>query len=82
MKRREQKLEEARARIKRKLEEQRASDSRSKVSPRPPRYDEVYERGVAWLDSLAGQPLAPLDGELIVSPDVWKSEARRGFGDT
>ena len=22
----------------------------------PPRYDEVYQRGVEWLDSLAGEP--------------------------
>lgn len=82
MKRKKQKIQAARERVKKKLEERRASASRKKVSLRPPRYDEVYERGVAWLDSLAGQPLSPLDGELVVSSEVWKSEARRGSGDS
>ena len=82
IKRRKKKIEEARARIKLKLEERRESESRTKVSLRPPRYDDVYERGVVWLDSLAGQPLSSLEGELVVSPDVWKSEVRRGSGDS
>ena len=43
-----------------------------------PRYDDVFSDGVAWLDSLAGPEF--LKGEQIVkfTPEVWKSEARRG----
>lgn len=33
-------------------EERRRSDEETRVDP-PPRYDEVFHRGVAWLDSLA-----------------------------
>lgn len=53
MMQRRQKIVEARERIKRKLDERRSFDSQKKATFRPPRYDEVYERGVAWLDSLA-----------------------------
>jgi len=28
----------------------------AKITPTPPRYDEVYEKGMAWLDSLARLP--------------------------
>ena len=31
-----------------------------------------------WVDSLAGEPIEPLEGELIVAADVWKSPARSG----
>jgi len=43
-----------------------------------PRYDKVYEEGIAWLDELAGQQLTP--GERIVefSEEVWKSSTRKG----
>lgn len=47
------------------------------VEPPSPRYDEVYERGMAWLDELAGPPLP--EGERVAefSDAVWKSPARR-----
>lgn len=49
---------------------------KKKIIPRDPRYDEVFEEGIAWLDSLAGEPLMTTEGELIISPDSWKSKAR------
>ncbi|HAS82735.1 MAG TPA: hypothetical protein DCS43_08710 [Verrucomicrobia bacterium] len=41
-------------------------------------YDAVYEDGVKWLDSLAGEPFP--EGEVTVhfADDVWKSSARSG----
>jgi len=48
----------------------------SKVKPRPPRYDEVFARGQEWLDSLAGEPIESLEGELLVSEAIWKSPTR------
>jgi hypothetical protein len=43
-----------------------------------PRYDEVYASGIAWLESLAGEPLQ--EGEHIAefSEQVWKSPSRKG----
>lgn len=43
----------------------------------PPRYDEVFRDGVAWLDRLAGEDVPTASGELTVANDVWKSDARR-----
>lgn len=42
------------------------------------RYDETFEKGVQWLDSLAGEPMG--QGEYVAefSNDVWKSAARKG----
>ena len=42
------------------------------------RYDDVYDEGMNWLDSLAGEPLR--EGEHVVqfSDDVWKSATRKG----
>ena len=42
------------------------------------RYDAVFEKGVEWLDSLAGENL-PEDGTTaLIDESVWKSDARRG----
>ena len=42
------------------------------------RIDAVFEEGVAWLDSLAGDPF-PEDGATVhFSDEVWKSKARSG----
>ena len=42
------------------------------------RYDDVYDEGISWLDSLAGEPLP--EGEHVVrfSDEVWKSPTRKG----
>lgn len=42
-----------------------------------PRYDEVFNDGVAWLARLAGEDVPTAAGELTVARDVWKSDARR-----
>ena len=44
-----------------------------------PRYDDVYEQGVAWLEELAGsQGLEPGEFTAEFSDDVWKSASRKG----
>ncbi len=42
------------------------------------RYDEIYEEGLLWLDSLAGEPLKPGEVTVEFSQDVWKSPERKG----
>ncbi len=46
----------------------------------PPRFDEVFAEGQAWLDRLAGEPIEAETGELLVSDAVWKSHARSDPG--
>ena len=43
-----------------------------------PRYDEIFNDGIKWLDQLAGEPIP--SGEVVAefSPDVWKSSTRKG----
>lgn len=42
----------------------------------PPRYDQVFEEGARWFDSLAGDAVPEGDVSLSVSDDVWKSGSR------
>ena len=49
------------------------------VNPVPrPRYDEIYEQGVSWLESLSGEPFT--EGEMVLefSEEVWNSTTRKG----
>lgn len=41
--------------------------------------DQVFENGMEWLDSLAGDSL-PESALVEFSPEIWKSEARNGDG--
>jgi len=40
--------------------------------------DDVFEEGVQWLDSLAGETLSEEGTTIQVDDSLWKSEARRG----
>ena len=42
----------------------------------PPRYDGVFQDGVAWLDALAGESIPEHDVEVSVDGAVWRSWAR------
>jgi len=81
--RQEKKLEEHRQEFKeafnRKLQEKLAAKKARKKAENyvPPRYDETFARGTAWLDSLAGSPIPEVSGgEAVVTDAVWKSKAR------
>jgi len=43
-----------------------------------PKYDEVFEEGVQWLDSLAGETLSEEETTIQIDSSLWKSRARRG----
>ncbi len=43
-----------------------------------PRYDEVFEAGIGWLESLPGQQFEPADLTVDFSNEVWKSDTRNG----
>ena len=61
--------------IQTKLAEKRLKKEKSSP-PIPPRYDDVFFEGVKWLDSLAGEPVQPEEGEITFSNSIWKSPAR------
>ncbi|MFZ2451611.1 MAG: hypothetical protein WAW36_13930 [Methylovulum miyakonense] len=63
----------------RELHKQRKSDTPKLINPVPnPRYDEVYQEGVVWLESLSGEPLPSGNISVEFSNDVWKSITRKG----
>jgi hypothetical protein len=75
VKKQKAKLEAAHEQVQEKLREKRASrKGRSELTPMP-RHDEVYEKGMRWLDSLAGSAL-PEEGEAVFSDEIWKSRSR------
>ena len=52
---------------------------RKLVNPvKEPRYDEVFEKGMAWLDDLAGSKLTSREIRVEFSDGVWKSDTRQG----
>ena len=71
-KKRAERIREGRELLKKKLE---APVTATMVTPQP-RYDEVFDQGVAWLEALAGEPLSVRAGEVLVDESVWKSPAR------
>lgn len=77
-KRRRAKIDAARAevqaRLRARLEARRA---RKSTDQPPPRYDEIYAEGVAWLEALGGPELEETEGELVVDPSIWE-EPRGG----
>ncbi len=71
-------LKRIRARLDERSARLRAADPRRPVPPNPPpRYDDVFEEGQRWLDSLAGEPIGREEGRLSFSEDLWRSESRR-----
>lgn len=48
------------------------------VVPPAPRYDEIFENGVVWLEQLESDPLQEKTVTVTFSPSVWKSSARKG----
>jgi hypothetical protein len=73
-KRRQQAHDALRLRFQETLKKRRQRRAQPTVEPVQKTADlmEVLE----WVDSLAGEPMEPLKGELIVSDDIWKSPAR------
>jgi len=75
--RQQKKIKEKMKAIKEQLREKlNAKKKEGRFQPTHPRYDEVFFEGLEQLDSLAGEPIEPLEGSAAFSKDVWKSKAR------
>lgn len=74
--RRAAQIAEARARIMAALAAPRSSSASSAPTPAP-RYDDVFDAGQHWLDSLGGDPPPTGTAKVTIGEDVWDSEARR-----
>lgn len=75
--RQQKKKKEAWDDLKKRFQEKlRNKPSKKKVKPSPPIYDDVYFEGLEYLDSLAGKEIQDSSGTLIISDEMWYSEAR------
>jgi len=45
--------------------------------PAPPPYDDIFNQGQSWLDSLAGEELIEDEGRVSFAESIWKSGGRR-----
>jgi hypothetical protein len=68
-KRYDERTREAKKRIAESLAAKRAARAGRHLA-RAPRYDEVFARGVRWLDSLAGEQSGDLEGEASFTDDA------------
>lgn len=61
------------------MKKSREPNERRIVNPvKAPRYDEVYNEGIAWLDDLAGPQMTTGEKLANFADDVWKSPSREG----
>ncbi len=72
---RKSKLENLRSLIRERIQERKKEPEMIEPDP-PPRYDEVFQKGIAALDLEAGTPLEEREENAAFSEDVWKSRAR------
>jgi len=71
-------LKEQLAAIQKKVAE-RAANGTKLINPvQNRRYDEVFQDGVTWLETLAGDELSPGEKIAEFTDEVWKSNARKG----
>ena len=69
------KINDLKNRIHSKLEAKRKAKELIKPDP-PPQYNEVFRKGLSWLDSLEGEPIEKTEVTALFSNDIWKSLAR------
>jgi hypothetical protein len=72
---RRRKLEDLRSLVRERIQERKKEPEMIEPDPAP-RYDEVFQKGLAALDLEAGTPLEERKEDAIFSEDVWKSPAR------
>jgi hypothetical protein len=72
---RERKLENLRSLVRGRIQERKKEPEMIEPDP-PPRYDEVFQEGLAALDLEAGTPLEEREENAAFSEDIWKSRAR------
>jgi hypothetical protein len=71
----DKKLQDLRALMRKKLEEKKKNPEFAPPDP-PPKYDEIFQAGLAYLDIEAGPPLQQGEENAIISDDLWKSKSR------
>jgi hypothetical protein len=71
--------DQLRKRVRARLAEQKRPAEGAPANP-PPRYDDVFFDGQAWLDQQAGDAVPLTQGELVFSADIWKSRGRGESG--
>jgi hypothetical protein len=72
---RKKKLQDLRSLIRERLEKRKMNPELVLPDP-PPRYDKIFQEGLALLDLEAGPPLEEREEKAVFSDDVWKSRAR------
>lgn len=75
-KKRKERVAKAKESIKAKLAARRAAREKRTPVAEAPRYDDVFEQGLAWLDEVAGSPEQEIQGEAQFDDEVWDSETR------
>jgi len=70
-----EKLEQLRLEMRKQLEQKKAVKGK-RFQPSAPRYDDVFFKGVAQLDRIAGEPITPQECLMEVAEDAWRSKAR------
>ncbi len=69
------------AALRQEMKQRLSTPRRGRVPMPTPRYDEVFEKGAAWLDTLAGDPVPTGVFDAAIGEDVWKSASRAGHAD-
>lgn len=72
---REEKIQVAREQIRMTIERRRLTRKRI-PPPITPRYDDVYFEGAKMLDDIGGSPVEPIEGEIEITDEIWKSPFR------
>jgi len=78
--RQERKRAEQLSQLKSKLKQRLSTRTQPKFKYTPPRYDEVFLKGLEQLDAAVGESISPGDYRASFSEDIWKSKARSDPG--
>lgn len=76
LKRRKEAIRSFRERLREKRLRDASEPSHMVPASPPPRYDEEFERGLEWLDRLAGTTPGAIGGVAIFSDEIWSSRER------
>ncbi len=72
---RKQKIQDLRSLVRERLDKRKKEPELVTPDP-PPRYDEVFQQGLACLEAEAGPPIENQEEKAGLSDDIWKSPAR------
>lgn len=75
-KRREAKISRVREELERRFTAKETRRREIEANSQPPRYDDIFFEGLAFLDAAAGEGIVPGDFTCALSDEIWKSRAR------